>query len=78
MTRNTNDLSTLFSQIPETLADTFQAIHSEVSEVGKTLVMSQLKSQDVVTRDEFELQKTVLADIAAKLAKIEKALVSNT
>lgn len=74
MTQKTKDMTDLLNAIPETL----KVIHDEVSEVGKTIVMSQLKSQDLVTRDEFDAQKSVLTDIATKLAKIEQRLAENS
>lgn len=60
----------LEQMVPSGLSD----LKSELGQNGKALLQSTLARMDLVTREEFDAQKAVLARTRAKLDELEKLL----
>ncbi len=63
-------LEDLLKSLPETARN----IKEEADKVGRTLLESQLKKADVVTREEFEEQRAILRAALEKLAILEEKI----
>ncbi|PID66719.1 MAG: hypothetical protein CR975_01420 [Gammaproteobacteria bacterium] len=58
-------------EILKSLPDAAKHLKQEADKVGRTLLDSQLKKADVVTREEFEEQQQLLKAALEKLALLE-------
>jgi len=60
----------LFSELPESL----KSVETDLQQKFKTIIQSTFNKLDLVTREEFEVQKKVLAKTRDKIEAIEKLL----
>ena len=72
-----NYLKNIKKKITENLPDDLDAIKGDLQQNIQSLIESQIKSLDLVTREEFEIQEQVLKRTREKLEELEKHLDKN-
>ena len=72
-----NYLKNIKKKITENLPDDLDAIKGDLQQNIQSLIESQIKSLDLVTREEFEIQEQVLKRTREKLEELEKQLDKN-
>ncbi len=72
-----NYLKNIKKKITENLPDDLEAIKGDLQQNIQSLIESQIKNLDLVTREEFEVQEQVLKRTREKLEKLEKQLDKN-
>lgn len=72
-----NYLKNITKKITENLPDDLEAIKGDLQQNVQSLIESQIKSLDLVTREEFEIQEQVLKRTREKLEELEKQLDKN-
>tara|TARA_B100000214_G_scaffold77_1_gene59 strand:- start:34 stop:261 length:228 start_codon:yes stop_codon:yes gene_type:complete len=72
-----NYLKNIKKKITENLPDDLEAIKGDLQQNIQSLIESQIKSLDLVTREEFEIQEQVLKRTREKLEELEKQLDKN-
>lgn len=72
-----NYLKNLKKKITENLPDDLDAIKGDLQQNIQSLIESQIKNLDLVTREEFEVQEQVLKRTRVKLEELEKQLDKN-
>ena len=72
-----NYLKNLKKKITENLPDDLDAIKGDLQQNIQSLIESQIKNLDLVTREEFEIQEQVLKRTREKLEELEKQLDKN-
>lgn len=72
-----NYLKNIKKKITENLPDDLDAIKSDLQQNIQSLIESQIKNLDLVTREEFEVQEQVLKRTRVKLEELEKQLDKN-
>ncbi len=72
-----NYLKNITKKITENLPDDLEAIKSDLQQNIQSLIESQIKSLDLVTREEFEIQEQILKRTREKLEELEKQLDKN-
>ena len=60
----------LFSELPESL----KSVEQDLQQKFKTIIQSTFNKLDLVTREEFEVQKKVLSKTRLKIEAIEAQL----
>ena len=69
-----NYLKNIKKKITENLPDDLDAIKGDLQQNIQSLIESQIKNLDLVTREEFEVQEQVLKRTRVKLEELEKQL----
>ena len=69
-----NYLKNITKKITENLPDDLEAIKGDLQQNIQSLIESQIKNLDLVTREEFEIQEQVLKRTREKLEELEKQL----
>ena len=72
-----NYLKNITMKITENLPDDLEAIKGDLQQNIQSLIESQIKNLDLVTREEFEIQEQVLKRTREKLEELEKQLDKN-
>ena len=72
-----NYLKNIKKKITENLPDDLEAIKGDLQQNIQSLIESQIKNLDLVTREEFEVQEKVLKRTREKLEELEKQLDRN-
>ena len=72
-----NYLKNIKKKITENLPDDLEAIKGDLQQNIQSLIESQIKNLDLVTREEFEVQEQVLKRTRVKLEELEKQLDKN-
>ena len=72
-----NYLKNIKKKITENLPDDLEAIKGDFQQNIQSLIESQIKNLDLVTREEFEVQEQVLKRTREKLEELEKQLDKN-
>mgnify|MGYP001341077605 FL=1 len=72
-----NYLKNIKKKITENLPDDLEAIKSDFQQNIQSLIESQIKNLDLVTREEFEVQEQVLKRTREKLEELQKQLDKN-
>ena len=72
-----NYLKNITKKITENLPDDLEAIKGDLQQNIQSLIESQIKNLDLVTREEFEIQEQVLKRTREKLEELEKQLNKN-
>ena len=72
-----NYLKNITKKITENLPDDIEAIKGDLQQNIQSLIESQIKNLDLVTREEFEIQEQVLKRTREKLEELEKQLDKN-
>ena len=72
-----NYLKNITKKITENLPDDLDAIKGDLQQNIQSLIESQIKNLDLVTREEFEIQEQVLKRTRVKLEELEKQLDKN-
>ena len=72
-----NYLKDIKKKITENLPDDLEAIKGDLQQNIQSLIESQIKNLDLVTREEFEIQEQVLKRTREKLEELEKQLDKN-
>ena len=72
-----NYLKNIKKKITENLPDDLDAIKGDLQQNIQSLIESQIKNLDLVTREEFEVQEQVLKRTQVKLEELEKQLDKN-
>ena len=72
-----NYLKNITKKITENLPDDPEAIKGDLQQNIQSLIESQIKNLDLVTREEFEIQEQVLKRTREKLEELEKQLDKN-
>ena len=72
-----NYLKNITKKITENLPDDLEAIKGDLRQNIQSLIESQIKNLDLVTREEFEIQEQVLKRTREKLEELEKQLDKN-
>ena len=72
-----NYLKNIKKKITENLPDDLDAIKGDLQQNIQSLIESQIKNLDLVTREEFEVQEQVLKRTREKLEELEKQLDKN-
>tara|TARA_Y100000741_G_C18149831_1_gene516727 strand:+ start:641 stop:868 length:228 start_codon:yes stop_codon:yes gene_type:complete len=72
-----NYLKNIKKKITENLPDDLEAIKGDLQQNIQSLIESQIKSLDLVTREEFEIQEQILKRTREKLEELEKQLDKN-
>lgn len=72
-----NYLKNITKKITENLPDDLEAIKGDLQQNIQSLIESQIKNLDLVTREEFEVQEQVLKRTRVKLEELEKQLDKN-
>jgi len=72
-----NYLKNITKKITENLPDDLEAIKGDLQQNIQSLIESQIKNLDLVTREEFEVQEQVLKRTREKLEELEKQLDKN-
>ena len=72
-----NYLKNITKKITENLPDDLEAIKGDLQQNIQSLIESQIKNLDLVTREEFEIQEQVLKRTRVKLEELEKQLDKN-
>ena len=72
-----NYLKNITKKITEILPDDLEAIKGDLQQNIQSLIESQIKNLDLVTREEFEIQEQVLKRTREKLEELEKQLDKN-
>ena len=72
-----NYLKNIKKKITENLPDDLEAIKGDLQKNIQSLIESQIKNLDLVTREEFEIQEQVLKRTREKLEELEKQLDKN-
>jgi|TARA_B100001287_G_scaffold143221_1_gene120378 hypothetical protein len=72
-----NYLKNIKKKITENLPDDLEAIKGDLQQNIQSLIESQIKNLDLVTREEFEIQEQVLKRTREKLEELEKQLDKN-
>lgn len=72
--KDNNPIEDLLKSLP----DAAKQMKEEADKVGRTLLESQLKKADVVTREEFEEQQAILRAALEKLAALEAKITALT
>ena len=72
-----NYLKNIKKKITENLPDDLEAIKGDIQQNIQSLIESQIKNLDLVTREEFEIQEQVLKRTREKLEELEKQLNKN-
>ncbi len=65
-------LNTIHEQVTQILPDIGKSAQEDISAQIKILVSGVISKLDLVTREEFEIQQTVLEKTRAKLDQLEK------
>lgn len=72
-----NYIKNITKKITENLPDDLEAIKGDLQQNIQSLIESQIKSLDLVTREEFEIQEQILKRTREKLEELEKQLDKN-
>tara|TARA_B100000614_G_C14385713_1_gene427502 strand:- start:124 stop:351 length:228 start_codon:yes stop_codon:yes gene_type:complete len=72
-----NYIKNITKKITENLPDDLEAIKGDLQQNIQSLIESQIKNLDLVTREEFEIQEQVLKRTREKLEELEKQLDKN-
>ena len=72
-----NYLKNITKKITENLPDDLEAIKGDLQQNIQSLIESQIKNLDLVTREEFEIQEQILKRTREKLEELEKQLDKN-
>jgi len=72
-----NYLKNIKKKITENLPDDLEAIKGDLQQNIQSLIESQIKNLDLVTREEFEVQEQVLRRTREKLEELQKQLDKN-
>ena len=72
-----NYIKNIKKKITENLPDDLDAIKGDLQQNIQSLIESQIKNLDLVTREEFEVQEQVLKRTRVKLEELEKQLDKN-
>ena len=72
-----NYLKNIKKKITENLPDDLDAIKGDLQQNIQSLIESQIKNLDLVTREEFEIQEQVLKRTRENLEELEKQLDKN-
>ena len=72
-----NYLKNITKKITENLPDDLEAIKGDLQQNIQSLIESQIKNLDLVTREEFEIQEQVLKRTREKLEELEKQMDKN-
>ena len=72
-----NYLKNIKKKITENLPDDLEAIKGDLQQNIQSLIESQIKNLNLVTREEFEVQEQVLKRTREKLEELEKQLDKN-
>ena len=72
-----NYLKNIKKKITENLPDDLEAIKGDLRQNIQSLIESQIKNLDLVTREEFEIQEQVLKRTREKLEELEKQFDKN-
>ena len=72
-----NYLKNIKKKITENLPDDLEAIKGDFQQNIQSLIESQIKNLDLVTREEFEVQEQVLKRTREKLEELQKQLDEN-
>ena len=72
-----NYLKNIKKKITENLPDDLEAIKGDLQQNIQSLIESQIKNLDLVTREEFEIQEQVLKRTREKLEELEKQFDKN-
>ncbi len=67
-------LDELATRLSKLVPDDIQAAREDLSDNFRAVVQGWLDRMDLVTREEFDIQKSVLAKTRAKLEALEKRL----
>lgn len=59
----------------DSLPDSFKVVEQDIQQKFKTVLQATFDKLDLVTREEFEVQKKVLAKTRSKVEAIEKQLM---
>ncbi len=70
-------LKNIKKKITENLPDDLEAIKGDLQQNIRSLIESQIKNLDLVTREEFEVQEQVLKRTREKLEELQKQLDKN-
>ena len=72
-----NYLKNIKKKITENLPEDLEAIKGDFQQNIQSLIESQIKNLDLVTREEFEVQEQVLKRTREKLEELQKQLDKN-
>ena len=72
-----NYIKNITKKITENLPDDLEAIKGDLQQNIQSLIESQIKNLDLVTREEFEVQEQVLKRTREKLEELQKQLDKN-
>ena len=72
-----NYLKNITKKITENIPDDLEAIKGDLQQNIQSLIESQIKNLDLVTREEFEIQEQILKRTREKLEELEKQLDKN-
>ena len=72
-----NYLKNIKKKITENLPDDLEAIKGDLQQNIRSLIESQIKNLNLVTREEFEVQEQVLRRTREKLEELQKQLDKN-
>ena len=72
-----NYLKNIKKKITENLPDDLEAMKGDFQQNIQSLIESQIKNLDLVTREEFEVQEQVLKRTREKLEELQKQLDKN-
>ena len=72
-----NYLKNIKKKITENIPDDLEAIKGDFQQNIQSLIESQIKNLDLVTREEFEVQEQVLKRTREKLEELQKQLDKN-
>ena len=72
-----NYLKNIKKKITENLPDDLEAIKGDLQQNIQSLIESQIKNLNLVTREEFEVQEQVLRRTREKLEELQKQLDKN-
>ena len=71
---NNESVENIASKLAETLPESLRAVRDDLEQNFRAILRSSLSSLDLVTRDEFEVQRAVLARTREKLELLEAKL----
>ncbi len=64
----------IVNKVEKFIPEDFKTMRQDFSQNMKSILTATLQKADLVTREEFEVQKAVLAKTRAKLDELEKQL----
>ena len=74
---DTKTFDSISKKLFESLPDSLKTIETDLQQKFKAILQSTFDKLDLVTRDEFEVQKKVLAKTRQKIEALEKQFSTN-